>query len=158
MKFETKQAELLARRNWLLEVNAILKEQERGWFSRDSRIIIEGLNEQLIIIEKVYEDGDLRGFQDIISYYLEGLRDLTPDEVIKVDQRLREKSGIGLKTVQRAVQKKVREILKRGKVGTADEYRILQSRVEEIFDDPKKKEEHGKIVEVLSAVQGTLED
>ncbi|UII34129.1 hypothetical protein LVD17_09915 [Fulvivirga ulvae] len=61
----------------------------------------------------------------------------------KLNEILETKFGSGLN--DEAEKKGINQILKKGKVTTEDEYRLLLNRIEEIHTDPLKKEEVERI-------------
>lgn len=79
-------------------------------------------------------------------------RGLGLEERQKLDQLLRERFGYGLEKGDRDLEAQASAILKRGRVKKAEEYRILETRLDSILQDPLKKKELERISALLASV------
>lgn len=104
------------------------------------------------------ERGDLGGLRMVYRDTNEWARGLGKQERDKLDLLLKERFGHGLVKGTRELRKQTSEILKRGSIKEADEYRILESRLDSILDDPSKQKEVDAINSLLGMVKKPLLD
>lgn len=76
----------------------------------------------------------------------------------KLNLLLQERFGHGLEKGKRELRKQAAAILKRGSIVEADEFRILETRLDSILDDPSKQKEVDKINALLATVKSPLHD
>lgn|GEM_PF-5690610 len=119
--------------------------QMRKTFERLKEVVIDAYNKGQLGVLKSYS-------KDIT----ESIREYPFWKLKAADKRLTEKTGLGLKFFKVARHKEIKRILKIGKVKTADEYRLLESRVEEVFEENpdtiKYNEEVKKINSILEKI------
>ncbi|MFZ6664176.1 hypothetical protein [Peijinzhouia sedimentorum] len=92
-----------------------------------------------IVINSSYQKQDIRGLRMVAKDVMEWAKGLSESDKSKLDEVLESKFGSGLNG--EIEKKNVAQILKRGKITTEDEYRLLLNRIEEIHTDPSKNEE-----------------
>ena len=80
-----------------------------------------------------------------------GLSSIDLEELNRV---LKERFGSDLTVYSNKGLAKIQRIIKRGRVNTDDEFRLLSNRVDEIYADDSKKDE----VEVLNKLMGDYEN
>jgi hypothetical protein len=100
------------------------------------------------VIEMTLSRGDARGLKMVRRDLLEYVKGLPLADVAKLDASLRTQFGEGLVEVSEMLSKRVAAILRRGSILSDDEYRLLLSRVEEIY----AKAEHRTEVEAINAL------
>ena len=96
------------------------------------------------IINDTYNIQNLRGLQGMRCVYSdtnEWARDLLPLEKTELNKILYDKFGEDLSTCSGRDVQKIKRIVRKGKIATENEYRLVQSRVDEIYADTTKKEE-----------------
>lgn len=111
---------------------------------------------ELTILEN-YKQGNLKNFKSIKSELLQWAKGFTPKQQRELDELLRSETGRGLKEEQRLFEQHVNAIIKRGRIKNADEARLLEERVEEIYTDEQKKGELEKINRLLTAYAGKFQ-
>jgi hypothetical protein len=97
-----------------------------------------------------FRRGDARGLKMMVRDMQEWTRGMPPELVQQLDAQLRAKFGKGLREVSASEAKVIQKILKKGKIETEEEYRLLSSRVDEIHADPSKRNELEKINALLA--------
>ena len=102
------------------------------------------------IIDETFQDRDLRGLRAVKRDMREWAAGLSPDRHQKLDKLLRERFGRGLVEESKEFHKEVKRILKRGKIKTPDEYRLLTSYMDQIYADDSKRAEAAKVDQLLA--------
>jgi hypothetical protein len=99
------------------------------------------------VVSSNQERRNTKGLRQIQRDFQEMIKGLRPDEIAKLDQLLASLGG----PTSSEPREEVARILKRGKIDTDDEYQLLMSRIDEIFQDPSKKDEVEAINKLLAA-------
>lgn len=93
------------------------------------------------IISETFDKKDLRGMRLIYNDNNEMVRGLSLNKLTELNHILREKFGFDLDKAHDKVLAKINLIVQRGYLKNDDEFRMLLSRVDEIYaDDSKEKE------------------
>lgn len=104
-------------------------------------------------IKAAFQRGNHRGLKMVASDVREWATALSPAYRQRLDQNLRARFGRGLIEKADESRGEVERILRRGQIDTQDEYRLLMSRVEEIYADESRRTELEKINELLAAYE-----
>jgi hypothetical protein len=94
--------------------------------------------------------GNVEGLRMCVSDLREWVSYAPPADRQRVHERLLAKVGHGLYEVDLARNKRLASILKRGRIATDNEFRLLMARVDEIYEDEGKQAEVNRINELLS--------
>jgi|GEM_PF-4621105 len=137
------------------------------WSEAVTRFLYEGrhsdgmldlLEMRLSAIRKARERSDLRGLRMVYRDDNEMARGLPLQLRNELDQFLRERFGQGLEKGRRELKKQASAILRRGSIIEAEDYRILETRLASILDDPLKRKEIDAINDLLGTVNAPLYD
>jgi hypothetical protein len=147
-KVTDRQEELRILRDWCIAVLRFIhdraSEQGAGISPRLQEVAENG-------IESAFKRRDIRGLKTASRDLLEWVNGF-PDQIRNdLDEILRTEFGFGLKTSERDRNKEIAGILKREFVNDEDEYRLLESRIDEIYADETKKAELERINRILLA-------
>ncbi|MFA6570232.1 MAG: hypothetical protein WCT77_03250 [Bacteroidota bacterium] len=102
--------------------------------AQSPKMLIELINEE-------YRKQNLKGFRFIFSDINEMSKNLTDQELKDLNKILKSKFGEDLKSQTQKGIIKIEKIKKRGIILTENEFRLVESRVEDIYADESKKEE-----------------
>jgi cold shock CspA family protein len=111
-------------------------------FVQFSEVIKEGFNKQ-----------DLRGMRHVYKDTNEWAKGLPFAHIEELNQILNDKFGEDLKKQTDGDTIKINRIIKKGKINSEDEYRLVLNRVDEIYADDSNKEEVLKLNELLATFQ-----
>lgn len=103
----------------------------------------EGLGPKMFIevINDAYQKQNLKGLRCIYNDTNEWAKGLPQTDLDELNKLLKNRFGVDLlKQIHRDLDK-ITEIIKKGNISNEDEYRLLLSRVDEIYDDKRKKNE-----------------
>lgn len=100
------------------------------------------------VISQTYDKRDLRGLRSLARDIGEWAKGLPPSDVRRLDGRLRSAFGEGIVDQRREDLAKIAQVVARGRISDAEEYRLLHGRVEEIYADDAMQQE----VESLNAL------
>lgn len=89
---------------------------------------------------------------------LEMVQGFSSEDQRDLDARLIAQTGRSLFEMGRDTRRQVARVLKRGKIESGDEYRLLTARAEEIHAKRSKKQELDAINGLLREYQGTDDD
>ena len=106
-------------------------------------------------IQTAYERRDLRGLKMVsrdLNEWVNGFPDATR---ARYDEILRAQLGEDPRGAE-AQAREVRRILDRGTIENEDEWRLLNSRAEEIWADESKRAELEKVTAMMAAFEDTL--
>lgn len=137
--------ELSFMRDWIWEiVDFLVKNVDEGKFFK-----------QLYPpITETFDKKDLRGMKMMYNDINEMAGDLSLHQLTELNRILREKFGFDLNKAHDKVIAKINRIVQRGYLKNDDEFRLLYSRVDEIYADDSKKEE----VEILENLMADYEE
>jgi hypothetical protein len=99
---------------------------------------------------KVHSARNLRGMRTIARDDNEQARGMNPADLGRLNGLLREKFGEDLSDNMRKDLVKIGKIRHRGKIRTEDEFRLVQGRVDEIWQDATKKDEMDALNQLLN--------
>ena len=105
------------------------------------------------IISETFDKGNLRGMRMIYNDNNEMARGLSLNKLTELNHILKEKFGFDLDKARDKVLAKINLIVQRGYLENDDEFRLLFSRVDEIYADDSKEKE----VEILENLMGNYE-
>ena len=91
-----------------------------------------------------YFNGFVEGFNDIN----ESSKDFPRNKFNELNHRLKEKFGKTLYDMDKKQERKIASVLKRHKVRNEDEFRMVQSHIENIWDNSQKKQEYETLQEL----------
>lgn len=131
----------------------------RDWNWAIMDFLVKNENEEFFkefypIISEVFDKKDLRGMRMIYNDNNEMARGLSFHKLNELNRILREKFGFDLNKAHDKVIAKINRIVQRGYLKNDDEFRLLYSRVDEIYADDSKKEE----VEILENLMADYEE
>lgn len=106
------------------------------------------------IINEAFDKKDLRGLRMMYNDSNEMAGDFSPHQLNELNRILRAKFGFDLNGAHDEFLAKINRIVQRGYLKNDDEFRLLYSRVDEIYADDSKKEE----VEILEKLMGDYEE
>jgi hypothetical protein len=109
-------------------------------------------------LRQVREKQNLRGMRMVFRDTNEMARELGEPLRGDLDRALRERFGHGLEKGDRQLARQARTILKRGKISTAEQYRILETRLSALIDDESGADEIAKINALLGTVKESMLD
>lgn len=92
-------------------------------------------------VERAFQRGDLRGLKMVQRDCAEWAKGLRAEERRKLDGLLRAQTRGGLTEKVEAERREAAEILRRGRIESDEEYRLLATRLDEIYADDARKEE-----------------
>lgn len=137
--------ELSFMRDWIWEiVDFLVKSQNEGEFFK---LLYPPVTE-------TFDKKDLRGMKMMYNDINEMAGDLSPHQLNELNRILRAKFGFDLNKAHDKFLAKINRIVQRGYLKNDDEFRLLYSRVDEIYADDSKKEE----VEILEKLMGDYEE
>ena len=105
------------------------------------------------ILIDTYRKKSLRGMRCIFNDSNEWARGGTRAEIDELNQLLREKFGEDLTNQSDRDRKRIRQILKRGRIHTENECRLVESHIDEIYADPANDEELQALNKLLLAFE-----
>jgi hypothetical protein len=88
-------------------------------------------------VESAYQQKNLRGMRMLIKDFTEWGRSLEPPHKDRLEELLQSRFGKGLSAYQQL--NRMKNIIKRGKINTIQEYTFLRDYYEEFFHDSSKK-------------------
>ncbi len=147
--------ELQVLKNFCLEALQIVSEKYRSDHKEDIQTLKSFELIKKVIIDD-YNKGRLKALKSSSSDIIDPINHYTFWEKQAADKRLQERTGIGLKNFEVARNKKIQELLKLGNVNNADEYRLLESRVEEIFEKNPDLIEDNEEVKKINLILGKI--
>jgi hypothetical protein len=106
------------------------------------------------IVTETFEKSNLRGMRMVYKDMNELSKGLSSIDLEELNRVLKERFGSDLTVYSNKGLAKIQRIIKRGRVNTDDEFRLLSNRVDEIYADDSKKDE----VEVLNKLMGDYEN
>ena len=101
-------------------------------------------------VMSTYADNGLRGMRSVFRDLNEWARGLSPMHVRELNMLLKEKFGEDLQNESGKDLVKIAQIRKRGKIRTENEFRLVQERTEEIWNDDDKKKEVESLNKLLA--------
>lgn len=131
-KVDLKQLELFFIKEWCLTIMEFMM----SYYKKK-----EIFEEFVDIVKNSFFKQDLRGIKYLYNDTNEWIKDLPDSEVKKLNQILYDKFKVDLQCQNNKDIKKIRQIVKRGKISNEDEYRLLLSRVEDIYDKTENQDE-----------------
>jgi len=118
----------------------------------------EILKTPLAIVHQTYNDKNLKGMRMVFKDQLEWINGLEENYIKEIDRILKDKLGKGLDFENKKLLKEINKILSRNKVRNEDEYRLLEVRINEIYEDPNYDEEVDKINQLLNEFKPIRDD
>jgi hypothetical protein len=132
-------------------VSPIRAPENRKTFEEEYQSLIEGWR-------RGKERGNLQGARAAYRDTNEMARDLGEPLRGNLDRALRERFGHGLERGDRQLARQARAILKRGKIFTGEQYRILETRLSALIEDQAGANEVAEINALLMTVKDPLPD
>lgn len=102
------------------------------------------------VINDSYQKQNLKGLRYCLKDVNEWAKGLSKKDVEELNIVLENKFGINLSDANNKALKKISTIVKRGKINNEDEYRLLTSRVDEIYANDQKKAELESLNKLLA--------
>ncbi|KGO92215.1 hypothetical protein [Flavobacterium subsaxonicum] len=96
-----------------------------------------------------YTAKNLRGMRLALKDITKMAQYFDVENVSKINHLLKEKFGKDLNDDSGKTQKKINQIIKRGKIVNPDEFRILKEKAEEIYSDVEQRDIFEKISSLL---------
>lgn len=127
--------------NWVI-VDFLVKNENEEFFKHLYQIISEA-----------FDKNNLRGMRMMYNDNNEMARGLSLNKLTELNNILREKFGFDLDKAHDKVLAKINLIVQRGYLDNDDEFRLLFSRVDEIYADDSKEKE----VKILENLMGNYE-
>ena len=101
------------------------------------------------VIDVAYAKGDARGLKEILREFTQWARSLPNDRRKQLDALLDTEFGSTIEDLYKPIRNKINQVLERGAIRTPAEYRMLEERASEIFDDAASKAELDRLNELL---------
>lgn len=120
-------------------------------FWRESGVSPEMCSSLEDVVAQTLQKEDLRGMRQVAKELVKLTSALSVHEWDKLDDVLRREFGRGLREEVKIEIGKVDRVVKRGKIGSKAEYRLLSTRADEIYADESKKNELENINRLLAA-------
>lgn len=127
--------------NWVI-VDFLVKNENGDFFKQLYQVISEAFDKK-----------NLRGMRMMYNDNNEMARGLSLNKLTELNHILREKFGFDLDKAHDKVLAKINLIVQRGYLDNDDEFRLLFSRVDEIYEDDNKEKE----VEILENLMNKYE-
>lgn len=102
------------------------------------------------IFNRVVNQNNIAGLRHMFNDLIEWAKGMRITEIEELNQLLKQKFNADLKDVSKQTSKRIVKIIQKGKITTEDEFRIMISYVDEIYDDPKRKNELQIINQLLT--------
>ncbi len=104
--------------------------------------LIKGLEETSRLVEKAYQDEKIKPLKDMSAEIDDQvIRHMPLSMAIEFKNLIKEKLKITYDDVDKAHLKIIDRILKKEKISNTEEYKLIVSRIDEIFADVTKSEE-----------------
>jgi len=140
------EADLKQLQDWCATVVGFIKANAGPQF-KPIAVILE------LAISEEYEKASLRGLKQINDDLRAWAKGFSPKQQRELDELLHASVGRGLMEGQRLFERQVNAILKRGRIKSEDEARLLLERADEIYTDDEKKIEMKKINRLLAGYE-----
>ncbi|MFO0994512.1 MAG: hypothetical protein U1E67_21570 [Hyphomicrobiales bacterium] len=124
----------------------------------DPEYFEKSYGEKVAILRRAREEQNLRGMRVVFRDENEMARGVGGALRRDLDRALRERFGRGLERGDRHLARQARAMLNRGKISTADQYRILETRLGALIDDEAGSDEVAQINARLATVKEPLPD
>lgn len=113
--------------------------------------LIKGLEQTYRWVEETYEDEEIKALKEM-SAEIDDLviRHMPLTMAIEFKNLIREKLNINYDLVDKAHSKVITKILKKKKISTPEEYKLIATRIDEIFADLTKANELKKMTQLLA--------
>ena len=114
-----------------------------------------------MVIVDTYDKQNWKGLQMTVRDLIEMTESLSLSDYNHLNGILHKEFGKTIVDLKTNTQKKIKAIIKRGEINTTDEYRMIQSRIDEICGDKKKAAELEVLKQLLSDIHSSnkkLED
>ena len=102
------------------------------------------------VFEKEFENQNLIGLRHANKDMNNWLREMPIKDAMELGEILKKELGEDIELIEKKRLKAIDKILKRGKINNLDEYKLLHTRVEEIYDKPDKIVELEQMNNLLS--------
>ena len=101
------------------------------------------------LINQSYSFYDLKGLQSIKNDLIEMLKDVPSSEIQRLDEALIQKIGLSYSQIDGQSAKRIKTILKRGKINNDEEFRFIQSYLNELKDTSLPESDLNRMEELL---------
>ena len=121
--------------------------------------LIKGLEETYRWVEQTYEDEKIKPLQEM-SAEIDDLviRHMPLSMAIEFKNLIREKLRVNYDLVEKAHNKIITQIMRKKKISSKEEYKLIATRIDEIFADLSKSKELKKMSQLLAAFDSENED
>ncbi len=143
-KKEDRQKKLVKLHDWCLTLSSLILAGDSSKGSTDDEAL-------RLSIDSALRRGDLRGLEEAARDLHEWASGLSPAMRARIDRELRARFGRGLTEQAEDLARAVQAIVKRGRIVTEDECRLLEARADQIRGDSARADE-------LAAIGGLLRD
>jgi hypothetical protein len=99
------------------------------------------INQTKDVVVETYNNQNIKGLRYCNKDINEWAKSLSQSDLDELNNLLRNKFGEDLVKDSSKILTKIKQIVKNGKIANEDEYRLLLSRVDEIYDNVNKKSE-----------------
>lgn len=93
------------------------------------------------IILETYNSQNIKGLRYCNKDIIEWAKGLPKSDLVELNKLLQDKFGEDLGKNANRDLSKISQVIKKGKISSDDEYRLLLSRVDEIYNDTSKQDE-----------------
>ena len=119
---------------------------EGGYFPDE---LAEGFKNSNTLIETFYKEGKIKPLKSMSNNIdSQALKHMPISMALKLKAFFKEKLDVNFEAVEKLRIKMIEKILKKGKISDAEEYRLVLSRIDEIYSEPDKSEELGLLNDV----------
>jgi len=112
------------------------------------------LNIFVELINNAYDEQNLRGMRYVIKDINEWAKGMPQSDFVDLNTILQDKFGEDLIISANRDFSKVNQVIRKGKISSDDEYRLLLSRVDEIYNDKSKQNEVSILNKLLARFHG----
>jgi hypothetical protein len=142
------QGELVWLRDWSLVIANFIVKNSNGFASpQEAADLYQMLTGA---INEAFQKNNLKGLKTICAELNEIAKGGSAKEIYDLNELLMSKFGENLNNYKIDNIKKVKRLLKKGKIEREDDFRLVQNRLEDIYDDDSKREEAEGLDALLS--------
>ena len=99
----------------------------------------------------------VEGWREARNDFLEACRGLSGTQMRELSARLQAECGVTLDSLQGRRLKRLAELRARGRLSTDDQYRLVETRIDELGDDSASQEELQELLALLAGYEETVQ-
>jgi hypothetical protein len=126
--------------------------------SESNKFLKEMLEQKLDAVRRARARGDLKGLRMIYRDTNEMMKGMASEHRDELDRRLHQRFGRGLEAGNRELEGQALDILKKGRIAGAEDFRILDTWLNVILEEPLRQDEVKRISALLATVKQPLRE